>query len=154
MAVDQGFKPYISVMMASGNPCSSLCITIAGFPPFPSGWTTGFLSLNTHKVFATVKGSHNLVPMYTIRLSPAKSSTPKWEACLTIRVVSEWIPPKLTVSFRGCSKWEGTQTVKIGVKEATFCGMPKVSWHDFLRCISIPGFDQSIVSFVPLQKSC
>ena len=51
-----------------------------------------------------------------------------------IRVASDRIPAKLTVSFWGRSSWGGTEVVKIGVKEATFCGIPNVSRQGFLCC--------------------
>jgi len=134
MATKLGFQPNISVITAFGDPCSFLVITISVFPWFPSGWDGGFASLNTHTFSATVEGSQNLAPTPVIRLSPPKVSTPRWEACRTIRVTSDQIPPKLIVSFWVRSSWGGTEMVKIGVKEATFCGIPKVSRQAFLCC--------------------
>ena len=134
MATKLGFQPHISVIPAFGDACSFLYITISVFPWFPSGRDGGFASLNTHTFSATVEGSKNLVPVPDIRLSPAKVFPLRWEARRTIRVASDRIPPKLTVSFWGRSSWGGTEMVKIGVKEATFCGIPKVSRQAFLCC--------------------
>ncbi len=134
MATKLEFQPRISVITAFGDPVSFLFITISVFPWFPSGWHGGFASLNTHSFSATVEASQNLAAVAAIRLSLAKVSTPRWEACRTIRVASDRIPPKLTVSFWGRSSWGGSKMVKIGVKEATFCGIPKVSRQAFLYC--------------------
>jgi len=134
MAAKLRFQPHISVKTVFGDPCSFLSITISVFPSFLSGWDGGFTSLDTHIFSATVEGSQNLARVPDIRLSPPKVSTPRWEACRTIRVASDRIPPKLTVSFWGRSSWGGTEMVKIGVKEATFCGIPKVSRQAFLCC--------------------
>lgn len=134
MVAKLGFQPRISVITAFGDPYSFLSITISVFPWFPSGWDGGFASLNTHTFSATVEGSQDLVPVPDIQLFPPKVSTPRWEACRTIRVASNRIPPKLTVSFWGRSSRGGTEMVKIGVKEATFCGIPKVNRQAFLYC--------------------
>ena len=134
MATKLRFQPRISVITIFGDPYSFLSITMSVLPWFPSGWDGGFASLNTHTFSATVEGSQNLAPVNDIRLSPPKVSMPKWEARQIIRVASDWIPPKLTVSFWGCSGRGGTGMVRIGVKEATFCGIPKVSRQAFRCC--------------------
>ncbi len=156
MATKLRFQPHISVITAYGDPYSLLFITISVFPWFPSGWDGGFASLNTPAFSATVEGSRTLAPMPDILLSLPKVSTLRWEACKnlapvpdnllfppmvstlrweasrTVFVASGRIPPKLTISFWGRSSWGGTEMVKIGVKEATFCGIPKVRRQAFL----------------------
>lgn len=134
MATKLGFQPHISVITTFGDACSLLHITISVIPWVSLGWDGGFASLNTHTFSATVEGSQNLVPVPDIRLSWAKDSSLRWEARRTIRVASDRIPPKLIVSFWGRSSWGGTEMFKVGVKEATFCGIPKVSRQAFLCC--------------------
>jgi len=151
MATKLRFQPHISVITTLGEPYSFLFITMSVFPWFPSEWDGGLAFLNTHAFSATVEGSRPDILLFLLKVStlrweacrdlapvpdnllfPPNVSTLRWEASRTVFVASDRIPPKLTVSFWGRSSWGGTEMVKIGVKEATFCGIPKVSRQAFL----------------------
>ncbi len=120
-------QPRLSVTTTFGDPYSFLCITLSVFLYFPSGWDGRFASLHTHTFSATVEGGGDRAAVPGIQLSQTSVSTPRWEACRTIQVVSERILPKLTLSFWSHSRRGGTKGVRIGVKEAIFCGIPRVS---------------------------
>ena len=127
-------QPRLSVSTTFGDPYSFLCITLSLFPYFTPGWDGEFASLNMHTFSATVDGGGGLAAMSGIQLLPTNFSTTRWEACRRIRVASDRIPLKLTVSFWSHSRRGGTKGVRIGVKEAIFCGMPRVSRQTLLCC--------------------
>lgn len=127
-------QPRLSVTTIFGDLYSFLCIALSVFPQFPPGWNGGFASLNTHTFSATVEGNGDRAAVPDIQLSPTNFSTTRWEACRTIRVASDRIPPKLTVSFWSHSRRGGTKGVRIRVKEAIFCGIPRVSRQTLLCC--------------------
>jgi len=119
--------PRLSVSTTFGDHCWTLCITLSIIPYFSSRWDGGFATLDTHDFFATVEGDRDRAAILGIQLSLIDICTPRWEACRTIRIASDRIPPKLTVSFWSHLGRGGTEGVRICVKEAIFCGKPRVS---------------------------
>lgn len=134
MAIVLLIKPRLSVSTTFGDHCWIFCITLSIIPYFSSRWDGGFATLDTHNFSATVEGDRDRAAMLGIQLSLINICTPRWEACRTIRIASDRIPPKLTVSFWSHLGREGTEEVRICVKEAIFCGKPRVSRQTLLCC--------------------
>jgi hypothetical protein len=73
-------SPHLSITTTFGDPYSFLCITLSVFPLFPPDRTV------------------DLLPQYVYFLCH-RGGRWRWKACRTVRVASDRIPPKLTVSF-------------------------------------------------------
>jgi len=64
------------------------------------GWDGRFASLHTNTFSATVEDGGDRAVVPSIQLSLISVSTPRWEACQTIQIISERISPKLIVDHR------------------------------------------------------
>lgn len=121
-------QPQLRVSTRFGQPVSSVALTVSLLACKPS------TSSSLEDFFATVRSSQSPTMEHLIFLSPPNLVTGEWQGFHLIQIAYNRFPPLLTVSFWRHSTRSNFPMVKVGVREAPFCGFPGVSQYTYLRC--------------------